>query len=66
MDKIKNEKGALIVEASIVFPTMFFILMFLFVVGNAYVQKCRIEEIVVSSTLEGAHGADAESLCRFL
>ena len=48
MDKIKNEKGALIVEASIVFPTMFFILMFLFVVGNAYVQKCRIEEIVVS------------------
>ena len=59
MDKIKNEKGALIVEASIVFPTMFFILMFLFVVGNAYVQKCRIEEIVVSSTLEGAaHCAD--------
>lgn len=57
--KIKSENGALIVEASIVFPVMFFVIFFLIYVGNAYTQKCRIEEMVTRSVLEGAaHCAD--------
>ena len=48
MDKIKNEKGCPHSGGINCVSDYVFILMFLFVVGNAYVQKCRIEEIVVS------------------
>ena len=54
MKRILNERGALIVEASIVFPTMFLAIFFMLFVGNAYMQKCRIENVVISAVLEGA------------
>lgn len=50
----KNEYGALIVEASIVFPVMFLVIFFMIFVGNAYLQKCRIEKLVNEFTIEGA------------
>lgn len=53
-DKKKNEYGALIVEASIVFPVMFLVIFFMIFVGNAYLQKCRIEKIVNEFAIEGA------------
>lgn len=54
MNKKNDERGALIVEASIVFPTIFLAIFFLIFVGNAYMQKCRVEKVVISSVLEGA------------
>lgn len=52
--KLFDERGSLIVEASIVFPVMFLVIFFMLVAGNAYMQKCKIEEIVVSAVVEGA------------
>lgn len=54
MKRLLDERGALIVEASIVFPTMFLAIFFMLFVGNAYTQKCKVEDIVVSAVLEGA------------
>ena len=52
--QLKREDGMLVVEASIVFPTMFLIIIFMMYAGNAYLQKCRIESIVERLTIEGA------------
>ena len=61
MKRLLDERGALIVEASIVFPTMFLAIFFMLFVGNAYTQKCKVEDIVVSAVLEGA--AKCADLC---
>lgn len=50
----KSEDGSLIVEASIVFPTMFLVIFFMIFAGNAYMQKCRVEAIVVDAVIESA------------
>ncbi len=52
--KNKNERGALIVEASIVFPVMFLIIFFMIFTGNAYLQKCRVESIINQYAIDGA------------
>jgi len=51
---MKEEKGLLIVEATIVFPIIFFVIMFLFFAGNMFWQKSRIESIVSRMTIDGA------------
>lgn len=53
-NRLKDEDGALIVEASIVFPTMFLVIFFMIFVGNAYMQKCRIMAAVESEIRESA------------
>lgn len=50
----KSEKGALIVEATIVFPVMFFVILFMIFAGNAYWQRCKVEAIVNELALDGA------------
>lgn len=52
--KNKNERGSVIVEASIVFPVMFLIIFFMIFTGNAYLQKCRVESIINQYALDGA------------
>lgn len=52
--KNKNERGSVIVEASIVFPVMFLVIFFMIYAGNAYLQKCRVEAIVNKYALTGA------------
>lgn len=54
MRKIKDDKGMLVVEASIVFPVMFLVILFMIFAGNSYLQKCRIEAIVIESAISGA------------
>lgn len=54
MKKMKNEGGMVIAEASIVFPVMFFVIIFLYFAGNAYFQMCRVEAVVNRLTIEGA------------
>ena len=59
MDRGKKEKGAVIIEASIVFPVMFLVIFFMIFAGNAYYQKCRVNAIVNELTIYGAaHCAD--------
>lgn len=50
----KNERGALIVEASIVFPVMFLVIFLMIFAGNAYLQKCRVEAIINQCAIDGA------------
>lgn len=50
----KNDRGALVVEATIVFPVCLIIIIFLLYLGNVYYQKSRIESIVVQAVLDGA------------
>ncbi len=52
--KIKNERGMVIVEASFVFPIMFFVLFFLIYMGNAYYMKAQIESVVEQKAIQGA------------
>ncbi|MCI8718289.1 MAG: hypothetical protein HFH64_09035 [Lachnospiraceae bacterium] len=51
---MKNEKGATIVEASLVFPIVFIIIIIMLTLGNAYYQKCRVEAIVSVNAIECA------------
>jgi hypothetical protein len=52
---INSEDGAvLIVEASLVFPIMFFILAFLIMCGNIFYQKSKVETIVQQVANESA------------
>ena len=51
---LKSEKGLAVVEATIVFPIVFLVIFFLLYVGNAYMQKCRIDYFVTQAAVEGA------------
>lgn len=53
-NKITNEKGAIIVEASIVFPVMFFVLLFIIFIGNIYYEQAKVDEIVLKYAVKGA------------
>jgi len=50
----KEDKGAIIVEASIVFPVMFFVLFFLILFGNVIYKQCQINSIVTEYAILGA------------
>jgi len=54
MRAIKSENGMTIVEATIVFPTMFLAIFLMLFAGNAYLQKCRVDSIVTSCAIEAA------------
>lgn len=53
-ESIREQRGAVFVEASIVFPVCFIIILMLLYLGNVYYQKSRIEAIVVEAALDGA------------
>lgn len=50
----KNEKGALIMESTLVFPVMFFVLFFLIYMGNMMYLRSRVDSIVSSAAVEAA------------
>lgn len=55
INKLKSEKGVVeILEATIVFPVMFVILLLLILMGNAYYLKAQLEAIAESYALQGA------------
>lgn len=54
MTNRKSESGLVIVEASVVFPVMFVVIFFLIFLGNAFLQKCRVEAIVNEMAIDGA------------
>ncbi len=54
--KMKDESGAVaIVEATIVFPVMFFVLFFILLLGNVYYQQARVDNIVAKYAVKGAN-----------
>ena len=53
-NNLKNEKGMLVVEATIVFPVMFLVIFLMIFMGNAYFQKSRIDSIVTEMAYYGS------------
>lgn len=53
-EKMKNESGMAIVEATFVFPIMFIILFFLIYMGNAFYIKAQVESVVKQQAIVGA------------
>lgn len=53
-EKIRNQNGAVIVEASIVIPVMFFVLFFIIFIGNMYYEQAKVDEIVLTYATKGA------------
>ncbi len=51
---IKNENGLVIVEAAIVFPVMFFVLLFIIFIGNMYYEQAKVDNIVLTYATKGA------------
>ncbi len=52
--KTKNETGSLIVESAIVFPIMFFLLLFIIYIGNMFYEQAKVENIVLKNAIYGA------------
>ncbi len=52
--EIGDDRGAVFVEATIVFPVCIIVILMLLYLGNVYYQKSRIEAIVVEAALDGA------------
>ena len=53
-EKLKSNKGALIVESAIVFPVMFFVLFFIIFIGNLFYEQARIDDIVMRYAVMGS------------
>ncbi len=53
-NKMKNENGMVIVEAAIVFPVVFFVLLFIIFIGNMYYEQAKVDRIVLTYANKGA------------
>ncbi|SHO52822.1 TadE/TadG family type IV pilus assembly protein [Anaerocolumna xylanovorans] len=53
-NRIMAEDAFAIVEASIVFPVMFFVLFFIIFIGNAYYQIAQVDSCVAQAAIRGA------------
>lgn len=54
IERNKDETGVVIIEATFVFPIMFFVLFFLIYIGNTFYIRAQIEELVQKKAVEGA------------
>jgi len=52
--RIKDEKGVVIVEATIVFPVLFFVLFFIIYMGNIYFEMAQMDDIAMRYCIKGA------------
>lgn len=52
--RMSDNRGVVFVEATIVFPVCFIVILMLLYLGNVYYQKSQIEAIVVEASLDGA------------
>lgn len=50
--RMKDERGSLIVEATIVFPVTFLVVIFLLFVGNLYYQRSKAQAVFTESVIE--------------
>lgn len=54
IEKIKNSRGATIVEATFVFPITFFIVLLMIFLGNAFYQRAQMEAVISKAAYTGA------------
>lgn len=54
VQKESNNSGALIFEATIVFPVVFLVIFIMMVLGNAYWQRSKIDQLVAKEAIKGA------------
>lgn len=66
MKNLNEEKGSLIVEASIVFPVTFLVVVFLLFVGNLYYQRSKAQAIFTESVIEYAAEESNPALAKFV
>lgn len=50
----KENKGSLIIEATYVFPIMFFVLLFLIYMGNMFYMRSQVDSIVTRAAVKAA------------
>lgn len=63
---IDRERGSLIVEATIVFPVMFLIIIFLLFLGNVYYQRSRAQAVFTVAVTEYAAKESNPMLKKYL
>lgn len=51
---LSNDRGVVIIEATLVFPLVFLVVFLMIFMGNAYYQKSRVEAIVTDISYYGA------------
>ena len=51
---LKNEKGSLIIEATIVFPVTFLVIFLLLFLGNIYYQRSKAQAVMTREAIEAA------------
>ena len=56
-DRLHDERAAIFVESAIVFPVMFFVLLFIMYIGNLYYVQARIDSLTQSYAIRGAEYA---------
>lgn len=54
LNKLEAENGVVIVEATIIFPLVFFVLFFLIYFGSARYEKAKVDSYVMQSAILGA------------
>ncbi len=54
INTFKDQKGVVIIEATIVFPVMFFVLFFLIYFGNVFYEKSQIDSFVTEYAILGS------------
>lgn len=54
LSKLKNSDGVVIIEATIVFPVMFFVLFFIIYIGNIYYEMSQMDDIAMRYCIKGA------------
>ena len=51
---LKKNDGIVIIEATIVFPVMFFVLFFIIYIGNIYFEIAQMDDVAMRYCIEGA------------
>lgn len=54
LSRIPDESGVMIIEATFIFPVVLFVLFFIIMTGNLYLQIARVDDIVTQAAIRGA------------
>ncbi|MDD5934648.1 MAG: TadE/TadG family type IV pilus assembly protein [Clostridiales bacterium] len=54
INRLKDEKGFAIVEATLIFPVVFFVLFFIIFIGNIYFLMSQIDSMAIRHCINGA------------
>lgn len=67
MNAWRQEQGAVtIIEATFVFPIVFFVVFFMIMAGEAYYQHARVEQAVTSAAISGAARCENPMLAKVI